>query len=309
MGVTQRMLADQVSLPSYQGSSVVELCGTHDTKSLPPEETSYSLPPKGTSYSLPPEGASYSLPPEGTSCSLHLEGTSYSLPLEETSYSLVIASGPEVAFVTPAIPVDRSNIEWFSSRDLGLIPSGIGFVRRVSVEGAHPEGLFCVSTGGHKARLEGLGSLVGSLFGSSRIGLVHSVSSGVPRPEVIGFIRGGVALNSSRDMHAYVSRLKDTELETLIATYDIPLDLRPRLPDLNFRMINLPAKDIAIGMYSRIFDSSGVRIPFSTFLLVVLKYFKVHISQQVPLGLSKVITFEARIHRIFLMDTAYWSSE
>ncbi|GKC96840.1 CYCLOPS-like protein isoform X2 [Tanacetum coccineum] len=32
MGVTQRMLADQVSLPSYQGSSVVELCGTHDTK-------------------------------------------------------------------------------------------------------------------------------------------------------------------------------------------------------------------------------------------------------------------------------------
>ncbi|GKE22710.1 hypothetical protein Tco_1434222 [Tanacetum coccineum] len=26
---------------------------------------------------------------------------------------LVIASGPEVAFVTPAIPVDRSNMEWF----------------------------------------------------------------------------------------------------------------------------------------------------------------------------------------------------
>ncbi|GJV37600.1 hypothetical protein Tco_1410077 [Tanacetum coccineum] len=34
--------------------------------------------------------------------------------------------------------------------------------------------------------------------------------------------------------------LRDTELETLIATYDIPLDLRPRLPDPNFRMINLP---------------------------------------------------------------------
>ncbi|GKF77815.1 hypothetical protein Tco_0230285, partial [Tanacetum coccineum] len=26
-------------------------------------------------------------------------------------YSLVIASGPEVAFVTPTIPVDRSNME------------------------------------------------------------------------------------------------------------------------------------------------------------------------------------------------------
>ncbi|GJV32145.1 hypothetical protein Tco_1392545 [Tanacetum coccineum] len=90
----------------------------------------------------------------------------------------------------------------------------------------------------------------------------------------------------------YVSRLKDTELETLIATYDIPLDLRPRLPDPNFRMINLPVGDRAIGIYSRIFDSSGVRIPFSSFLLAVLKYFKVHISQLVPLGLSKVIIFE-----------------
>ncbi|GJW03689.1 hypothetical protein Tco_1562545 [Tanacetum coccineum] len=93
-------------------------------------------------------------------------------------------------------------------------------------------------------------------------------------------------------MHIYVSQLKDAELKTLIATYDIPLDLRPRLPDSNFRMSILPAGDTAIGIYSRIFDSSGVRIPFSSFLLAVLKYFKVHISQLVPLGLTKVITFE-----------------
>ncbi|GJZ08535.1 hypothetical protein Tco_0542818, partial [Tanacetum coccineum] len=93
-------------------------------------------------------------------------------------------------------------------------------------------------------------------------------------------------------MHTYVSRLKNTELEALIATYDISLDLRPRLPDPNFRMINLPVGDTTIGIYSRIFDSSGVRIPFSSILLAVLKYFKVHISQLVPLDLSKVITFE-----------------
>ncbi|GKE74770.1 hypothetical protein Tco_1536811, partial [Tanacetum coccineum] len=83
------------------------------------------------------------------------------------------------------------------------------------------------------------------------------------------------------------ARPEDAELKTLIATYDIPLNLRPRLPDFNFRMINLPAGDTAIGVYSRIFDSSGVRIPFSSFLLAVLKYFKVHISQLVPLGLAK----------------------
>nr|GEU65013.1 hypothetical protein [Tanacetum cinerariifolium] len=79
-----------------------------------------------------------------------------------------------------------------------------------------------------------------------------------------------------------------TKLETLIG--DIPLDLRTRLPDPNFRMINLQAGDTAICIYFRIFDSSGVRIAFSSFLLVVFKYFKVHISQLVPLGLSKTLS-------------------
>ncbi|GJY73890.1 phospholipase-like protein [Tanacetum coccineum] len=96
----------------------------------------------------------------------------------------------------------------------------------------------------------------------------------LPHPELISF----------GDMHTYVSRLKNTKPEAFIATYDIPLDLRPRLPDPNFRMINLLVGDTTIGIYSRIFDSLGVRIPFSYFLLAVLKYFKVHISQLVPLG-------------------------
>ncbi|GJS70904.1 hypothetical protein Tco_0703745 [Tanacetum coccineum] len=56
---------------------------------------------------------------------------------------------------------------------------------------------------------------------------------------------------AKKDMHTYVSRLKDTELVTLIATYDIPLDLRPRLHDPNFRMINLSARDTAIASSSR----------------------------------------------------------
>ncbi|GJX75797.1 hypothetical protein Tco_0322608 [Tanacetum coccineum] len=47
-------------------------------------------------------------------------------------------------------------------------------------------------------------------------------------------------------MHIYVSHLKDAELKTLIATYDIPLDLRPRLPDSNFSMSILPAEDTTI---------------------------------------------------------------
>ncbi|GJX87549.1 hypothetical protein Tco_0339563 [Tanacetum coccineum] len=49
-------------------------------------------------------------------------------------------------------------------------------------------------------------------------------------------------------MHTYVSRFKDTKLKSLIATYDIPLDLRPCLLDPNFRMINLPVGDTSIGL-------------------------------------------------------------
>ena len=95
---------------------------------------------------------------------------------------------------------------------------------------------------------------------------------------------------AKRDMHIHTSKLRKCDLDKLITRYKIPSDLNPRLPDADFRMSDLP--DDAIGIYTRIFDSSGVRIPFSSFLLAVLKHFKVHISQIVPLGLNKVITFE-----------------
>ena len=95
---------------------------------------------------------------------------------------------------------------------------------------------------------------------------------------------------NKRDMGDITSKLKYDDLRDMILEYDIPLCLNPRLPDPDFRMTELP--EDAIGIYTRIFDSSSVRIPFSTFLLDVIKYFKVHISQIVPLGLNKVITFE-----------------
>ncbi|GJX44148.1 hypothetical protein Tco_0260824 [Tanacetum coccineum] len=55
-------------------------------------------------------------------------------------------------------------------------------------------------------------------------------------------------------------------------------------------MSELP--DDAIGIYHRMFDFSGVRIPFSSFLLTLIKHYRVYFSQLGPLGLNKVITFE-----------------
>nr|GEZ98463.1 hypothetical protein [Tanacetum cinerariifolium] len=50
--------------------------------------------------------------------------------------------------------------------------------------------------------------------------------------------------------------------------------------------------DDAIGVYHCIFDFFGVRIPFSSFLLALIKHYKVYFTQLGPLGLNKVITFE-----------------
>ncbi|GJZ48146.1 ribonuclease H-like domain-containing protein, partial [Tanacetum coccineum] len=259
--------------------------------SLPPEGASYSLPLEGTSYSLPPEGVSYSLPLKGTSCSLSLEGTNYPLPLEETSYSLVIAFGPEVAFIILECPTKGFLL---CARSEVFRPEEIGEeLSRPEVWTRSEESCLVRMCGLDWIRVfssRGFDSILGLNFISSE-GLSSSVGVGsIGGVRLVSF--GDIDLILSEDMHTYISRLKDTELETLIATYDILLDLRPCLPDPNFRMINLPARDTAIGIYSRIFDSLGVRIPFSSFLLAVLKYFKVHISQLVPLGLSKAITLD-----------------
>ncbi|GJZ81097.1 hypothetical protein Tco_0646091 [Tanacetum coccineum] len=47
--------------------------------------------------------------------------------------------------------------------------------------------------------------------------------------------------------------------------------------------------DDAIGIYHQIFDSSGVRIPFSSFLLALIKHYRAHFSQLGPLGLNKTL--------------------
>nr|GEV96077.1 hypothetical protein [Tanacetum cinerariifolium] len=87
---------------------------------------------------------------------------------------------------------------------------------------------------------------------------------------------------SKNDMKDRICSLSKNDLKDLMKTYRIPLDLHPRLPDLGFTMDHLSAD--AIGIYYEFFWFSGVRVPFLTFLLSVLKYFKVHISQLVPLG-------------------------
>ncbi|GKF18151.1 hypothetical protein Tco_0063069 [Tanacetum coccineum] len=87
-----------------------------------------------------------------------------------------------------------------------------------------------------------------------------------------------------------ICALSKNDLKDLVKNYRIPLDLHPRLPDLGFTMDHL-LTDV-IGIYSEFLLFYGVRVPFLTFVLFVLKYFKVQISQLVPLCLNKVVSFE-----------------
>ncbi|GJW92758.1 hypothetical protein Tco_0172430 [Tanacetum coccineum] len=91
-------------------------------------------------------------------------------------------------------------------------------------------------------------------------------------------------------MDLYHSRLTPDDLNDLIIKYKIPHDLHPRLPFEDFMMSEL--LDNAIGIYHRMFDFYGVQIPFSSFLLTLIKHYKVYFSQLGPLGLNKVITFK-----------------
>nr|GEZ57555.1 hypothetical protein [Tanacetum cinerariifolium] len=95
---------------------------------------------------------------------------------------------------------------------------------------------------------------------------------------------------AKKDMDLYHSRLTQYYLNELIIKYQIPRDLHPWLPSKEFVMFELP--NDAIGVYHRIFYFYGVRISFSSFLLALIKHYKVHFSQLGPLGLNTVVTFE-----------------
>nr|GEW15046.1 hypothetical protein [Tanacetum cinerariifolium] len=71
-------------------------------------------------------------------------------------------------------------------------------------------------------------------------------------------------------------------LNDLVIKYKILRDLHPRLPSEEFVMSELP--DDSIGIYHRVFDFFGVRVPFSSFLLDLIKHYRVHFSQLGPLG-------------------------
>ncbi|GJY50572.1 hypothetical protein Tco_0441419 [Tanacetum coccineum] len=75
----------------------------------------------------------------------------------------------------------------------------------------------------------------------------------------------GDAVVPKFDMHVYTSVLTSDEVKSLVAEYAIPSDLHPCVPPSGLTMNRLPIDKI--GIYDQYLELSGVRVPFSTFLL------------------------------------------
>ncbi|GJY87546.1 hypothetical protein Tco_1052690 [Tanacetum coccineum] len=78
---------------------------------------------------------------------------------------------------------------------------------------------------------------------------------------------------AKKDIDLYHSQLTPDDLNDLIIKYKIPRDLHPQLPSEDFVIFEL--LDDAIGIYHRLFDFSYVQISFSSFLLALIKHYKI----------------------------------
>ncbi|GJX21039.1 hypothetical protein Tco_0223716 [Tanacetum coccineum] len=101
---------------------------------------------------------------------------------------------------------------------------------------------------------------------------------------------GSQAEASSSSMGSYISIMKPSDVKALTRKYKIPRDLHPVAVSSEWTMDRLT--DEYIGLYEQYFEFAGLRVPFSTFLLAVIRHFHVHISQLVPLGLTRLTLFE-----------------
>ncbi|MFS8008927.1 hypothetical protein Hanom_Chr14g01278621 [Helianthus anomalus] len=79
-------------------------------------------------------------------------------------------------------------------------------------------------------------------------------------------------------------------LAWFVEQYAIPASLHPILPEKDKAIY--PFVPEKIGVYTRMFDYCNYRLPLTKFLVRVLLFHEVHLSQMNPFGLAKVCQFE-----------------
>ncbi|GKE20635.1 hypothetical protein Tco_1432147, partial [Tanacetum coccineum] len=84
--------------------------------------------------------------------------------------------------------------------------------------------------------------------------------------------------------------LSQRAFDVFCEKFHIPEEVHPVLPDRDSTMHERPAGKI--GLYTRFFDFANFRLPLSTFLVDILRYFRINISQLSVIGAAKVSHFE-----------------
>ncbi|KAM0027593.1 hypothetical protein Hdeb2414_s0019g00542021 [Helianthus debilis subsp. tardiflorus] len=92
------------------------------------------------------------------------------------------------------------------------------------------------------------------------------------------------------NMSESMSVLTQRQLDKFVRDYRIPMDLRLVLPSKEEPIY--PFRQGKFPFYTRVCNFANYRLPFSRFLNRVLQFFRVHISQVNPFGLSRISHFE-----------------
>ncbi|GKD83879.1 hypothetical protein Tco_1350718, partial [Tanacetum coccineum] len=92
------------------------------------------------------------------------------------------------------------------------------------------------------------------------------------------------------------SVLTQKALKIFYETVHITKEVHPELPSPNQIIHEMPTGKI--GVYTRFFEYANFRLPLSTFLVDVLKHYRIHISQLSVIAAAKVSHFEilCRVH-------------
>ncbi|GJY81884.1 hypothetical protein Tco_0494635 [Tanacetum coccineum] len=100
--------------------------------------------------------------------------------------------------------------------------------------------------------------------------------------------------------------LTQASLNALCKTFHIPKEVHPILPNHDDTMHERPAEKISL--YTRFFDFANFRLPLSTFLVDVLRHFRINISQLSVIGAAKVSHFEilCRVYGIVPTVRLFW---
>ncbi|GJX57159.1 hypothetical protein Tco_0287056 [Tanacetum coccineum] len=90
------------------------------------------------------------------------------------------------------------------------------------------------------------------------------------------------------------SVLTQKNLDIFCQNFHIPDEVHPQFPSPNQTIHEIPTEKI--GVYTRFFEYANFRLPLSTFLVDVLRYYRIYISQLSVIAAAKVSHFEILCH-------------